>query len=87
MGGPVPLPAASWLLDSAIQHVQRAHTLLDQANIADWRGPAAVAYRHAVTGLLAGTTALREELAEAARWTRAHEQDLHAVQAQYGDAR
>src|SRR5699024_2295592 len=61
MGGPAPLPSASWLLDAALQHAEQAHTLLDVADPADWRGPAAVAYRHALAGLLAGTRALRDE--------------------------
>ena len=87
MGGLLPLPAASGLWGAAVQHAERAATVLRSADAGDWAGTAAVAYRQALAGLLVATTAVREELAGSAPAIRIHEQEVRVVQAQFGDAR
>lgn len=87
MGGILPLPTASWLLDSALHHAEQARTALQQVPTDDWQGTAAAAHRARLLGLHSAVTAFSRALTEAQRQVRHHEREVQALQAQYGDAR
>jgi len=84
---PAPMPAASWLLESARMAAEEARGMLATCGAEQWQGASAVHYRNRLSGLSSAASALVTDLEEAAISARAHERRLAELRQEWGDLR